>query len=408
MARLLAWDRDFGIFFCTQGLSSVGDAAWGVLIPLYVLQLTRNPLQVSAVAVIEVAAAAALQLPFGALADRHESRRLMLAADTGRLLVTLAVPVVALLHGPVLVTIYAVIVPGAALSALFNGASGSAVPMLVPESERARAYAWQESLESVAWIAGPPLGGLLAVALGTGRALALDAVSFLVSVIGLAALRTRFQPGAGGEPDALMASIRAGIRVMISDRVLRRDQLIWALYSVLGSGIILALLYAGTQGGQTSGSLPATLAVAAYAAGSAVGTLAAGKLSAGALSPWHAAAAGLIASAAGAGLVAVGGTAAILAGAAVFGAGEGFLLITHLTLRARATPDGYFGRVTAIAGLIGQATNGLSMAWIGLALRFAHGTATFAVLGGTLAALSLGVLLSPAVPLPASEPAQAG
>jgi hypothetical protein len=43
MPRLLDWDGDFGIFFCTQGVSNIGDAAWGVLIPLYVLQLTHNP-----------------------------------------------------------------------------------------------------------------------------------------------------------------------------------------------------------------------------------------------------------------------------------------------------------------------------------------------------------------------------
>ena len=54
--RLFQWDRDFGVFFCTQGISNIGDAAWGVLIPLYVLQLTHNPLQVSAIAIIEAVA----------------------------------------------------------------------------------------------------------------------------------------------------------------------------------------------------------------------------------------------------------------------------------------------------------------------------------------------------------------
>ena len=99
MARLLDWNRDFGVFFCTQGISNIGDAAWGVLIPLYVLQVTHNPLQVSAVAVVEVAANALLQFPLSALADRYESRRLMILADLGRMLLTLAVPLVSLLHG---------------------------------------------------------------------------------------------------------------------------------------------------------------------------------------------------------------------------------------------------------------------------------------------------------------------
>jgi Major Facilitator Superfamily len=402
MARLLQWDRDFGVYFCTQGISNIGDAAWGVLIPLYVLELTHNPLQVSAIAVVEVVANALLGIPFGALADRYESRRLMLAADIGRTFLTLAVPAVSLFHGPVLAVIYAVILPDAALSSLFSGASGSAVPKLVPEDQQAKAYAWQESLESVAWVAGPPLGGLLAVAFGAGPALALDSGSFLVSVAGLAAIRTRFAPGADTEPEALAASMRSGLRLMLSDRILRRGQLIWALYSVLGSGIVLGLVYVGTHGGRAGSSLPATLAVAAYAAGSAAGTLAAGKLDEGAASPWYAAAGGLLAAAAGAGLIAVGATAAILAGAAAFGLGEGFLLVVYLTVRARATPDGYFGRITAIAGVSGQVTSGLSMVWLGLALKLVHGTTTFAVLGVALLVLGACVALVPAPPLPAA------
>jgi len=406
LARLLDWNRDFGVFFCTQGISNIGDAAWGVLIPLYVLQLTHNPLQVSAVAVVEVAANALLQLPLGALADRYESRRLMIMSDIGRTLLTLAVPLVSLLHGPVLVAIYAVILPNAALSSLFNGASGSAVPMLVPVNARAKAYAWQESFESVAWVVGPPAGGLLAVAFGTGPALVLDSGTFLVSVVGLAVIRARFSPAAGTAQEGLAASMRAGLRLMISDRILRRDQLIWGLYSVLGSGIVLGLVYVGTHGGKSGGSLVATLAVAAYAAGSAIGTLAAGKLAEEAVRPWYAAAGGLFAAAAGAGIVAVGATATILVGAAAFGLGEGFLLVVHLTVRARATPNGYFGRITGIAGLVGQVTNGLSMVWLGLALRFAHGTTTFLVLGAALLVVGVFVVLSPAVPVPAVTEAE--
>lgn len=403
MARLLDWNRDFGVFFCTQGISNIGDAAWGVLIPLYVLQLTHNPLQVSAVAVVEVAANALLQLPLGALADRFESRRLMIVADIGRTLLTLAVPLASLLHGPALVTIYAVILPNAALSSLFNGASGSAVPMLLPENARAKAYAWQESFESVAWVVGPPAGGLLAVAFGTGPALVIDSASFLVSVVGLAVIRARFTPAAGTAQEGLATSMRSGLRPMISDRILRRDQLVWGMYSVLGSGIVLGLVYVGTHGGKSGGSLVATLAVAAYAAGSAIGTIAAGRLAAGAVNPWYAAAGGLLAAAAGAGLVAIGATAAVLAGATVFGLGEGFLLFVHLTVRAQATPNGYFGR---IAGVAGQVTNGLSMVWLGLALRFAHGTTTFLVLGAALLVVGVFVVLSPAIPLPSVTEAE--
>jgi len=181
---------------------------------------------------------------------------------------------------------------------------------------------------------------------GTGPALIVGSASYLVSVAGLAVLRKRFAPAPHAAAEPLLAAMRSGLRLMARDRLLRRDQLVWALYMALGSGIILGLVYVGSRGG-TGGSLPATLA-----------------------------------------------------GAAAFGLGEGFLLVIHLTLRARATPEGYFGRVTSIAGVIGQAANGVSMAWLGLALRLAHGAVTFAVLGAALLALAAAVALAPAPPLP--------
>jgi MFS family permease len=192
----LRGNRDFVIFFCTQGISNIGDAASGLLIPLFVLQLTHNPLQVSAVAALEIATFIGLRIPFGALSDRHERRRLMLGADLARTALTLAIPVTSALHGPALPVVYAVIVPISAAAALFDSGAGGAVPLLVPEQSRGAAYGLTEGAESVAWVIGPPVGGLLALLVGTGQAIGLDAASFLVSVAGLLAIRSRFEPAA--------------------------------------------------------------------------------------------------------------------------------------------------------------------------------------------------------------------
>jgi hypothetical protein len=174
---------------------------------------------------------------------------------------------------------------------------------------------------------------------GTGKALGLDSVTFLVSIVGLLAIGRRFEPAPDATNEPIWASMRSGLTIMIADRVLRRDQLIWSLYSVLGGSIVLGLVYIGTRGGSGDAVL-ATLAVAAYAAGSAVGTLLAGRF-ANAPSLWLAEAAGLAVAAAGAALLAVGGVPAIIAGGALFGVGEGLVLVFHLTLRAKATPDGW-------------------------------------------------------------------
>ena len=105
-------------------------------------------------------------------------------------------------------------------------------------------------------------------------------------------------------------------------------------------------------------------------------------------------------AAAGAALLAVGGVPAIIAGGALFGLGEGLVLVFHLTLRAKVTPDGYFGRITGIAGMAGQITSGLSMVWLGVVLRFAPGRTAFVVLAAAALALATAVALAPKPPLP--------
>lgn len=388
---MFRWNRDFAIFFCTQGVSNIGDAARNILIPLYVLQLTHEPLQVSAVAALEAVTLAVLRVPLGALSDARERRRLMIVADVARTVLTLAIPLTSVFGGPVLAVIYAVIVPVTAASALFESGAGGAVPQLVPQEDRGMAYAWREGFESLAWVIGPPIGALLATLIGTGGALGIDSATFLVSVIGLVAIRARFEPDAETREQRLWQNTKDGLRLIVTHPVLRRDQIVWGLYSVLGGSIVLGLLYIGSHNGHKDTVL-ASIAVAVYAAGSVGGTMLAG-----AFEPknfWHAMAASLGVAAVGAGLIATEELVAVLVGAALFGFGEGLLLVFHLTLRANATPENFFGRVTGVSGVIGQLAGGLSVVWLGLVLQFAHGRSAFFLLGAGVLVIGLWVALA--------------
>ena len=76
------------------------------------------------------------------------------------------------------------------------------------------------------------------------------------------------------------------------------------------------------------------------------------------------------------------------------------MLVFHLTLRAKATPDGYFGRITGVAGVAGQLTSGLSMVWLGVVLQFAPGRTAFTVLAAATLTLAAAAALAPQPPLP--------
>ena len=84
-------------------------------------------------------------------------------------------------------------------------------------------------------------------------------------------------------------------------------------------------------------------------------------------------------------LIAIGPGPAVLAGALLFGLGEGFFLVVYLALRAELMPDELMGRIGGVTGLLSRAAGAVGVAWMGLALRWLRGPGAF----GLLAALSL-------------------
>ncbi|HYW25066.1 MAG TPA: MFS transporter [Terriglobales bacterium] len=396
MVSLLRRNRDFSIFLVTQGISNLGDSVSAVAVPLLVLQLTRSPAMAAAVALLETVPRLVLQLPAGALVDRWDRRRALLAADVGRGVVTLLVPAAALLHGPVLLVLFAVAVPLSALSSLFGAGFGAITPSLVGREHVQQAYALVEGGESLAWVAGPAVAGVLVGTVGGANALAIDGASFLVSAFGLALIRTPH-----GErvrvPASLVHDMREGLRFLVQTADLRRTQLSWSLYGAIGYGVVIGLVFVGSRGGSAGPAL-ASLAVAAYAAGSLLGTALAGWRRPA--SPSRAVAAGLAVLAAGALLVATGEVFAVPAGGLLFGFGEGYFLVVFLALRAEATPDDLMGRVSSAGSLLSQVAAGIAVAWMGLALQWLGGSGTFALV--TAFAAALAVWMAVARPLPAA------
>ena len=383
MLALLRRHRPFSIFLATQVASNLGDAVTSVVVPLMVLQLTRSPALVAAVALLETIPHLVLKLPFGALLDRRDRRRTMLFADLARAAITLAVPLKVALHGQLLLVLFAVAVPLGVSGCLFGAGFGAITPSLAGRERVAAAYALVEGGESLAWIGGPMLAALLVVTIGGAGALAVDALTFLVSALGLALIPSPARPEAEPRTRSLRAEVMEGLRFLAGNAVLRRAQLSWTLYTAIGcGGVVAGLVYVGSAGGAGRPALSA-LAVAAYAAGSTLGTIAAGWRRPP--SPWLGIAASLAGLAAGAALVATGLVPAVLVGALLFGLGEGFFLVVYLTVRAEATPDELMGRIAGAAGLLGQVAGGVGVAWMGLALQWLGGTAAF----GMLAALAL-------------------
>jgi DHA3 family macrolide efflux protein-like MFS transporter len=380
MIGLLRTHRDFCIFLLTQATSNLGDSVRIVIMPLLVLQLSGSALLVSAMALLETVPYFLFHLPFGALLDRWDRRKAMLLADLGRGILVLSIPVIGLLSGPVLPSLFLIAVPLSILSSIFGAGSGALTPRLVDRGSITQAYSLFEAAESIAWVAGPIIAGALATIFAPANALILDGLSFFVSAIGLMVITVK-PLEKEGEHEPVWTRIVNGLRFLLSVGPLRRIQLYWSIYGVIGYGAIVGLVYVGSEGG-SAGPAFATFAVSSYAFGSLVGTVAAGRPLAKLA---NAIPLSLIAFASGALLVASNWGVAILGGAFLIGAGEGFFLVLYLARRAEVTSDAYMARIATTAALLARIATGISVTWMGLALEWWKGPGAFS----TMALLAL-------------------
>ena len=378
MFRLIKRNARFRVFVLAQCVLNSAEAAGDVIIPLIVLDLTGSATLVSFVVVLEMVPYFVFHLPFGAILDRRDRKRLMILADLGRALLLLLVVIVHFLDGPVLIALFAAAVPFGTLSSVSNAARTAIVPQLVEKTELEGAYGWTEATESVAWIAGPAVAGFTVAMVGVVEALSL--VSAFLAAFALAILFVRIDSRAdvSSSNGSLLRDIREGLVFFLSHARLRTMQLIWTAYGAVGYGVVLGLVYVGS-GGDASDALAASYAVSSYAAGSVLGTLCSGYLR---LRSGNIPACCLIVFSAGAALVAQGGLHFLTSGAFLIGAGEGFLLVLYLSARASHTPDHLMARVVSASALLDKGAGMLAALWIGFSLSLVGGGATFLVIAG--------------------------
>jgi MFS family permease len=375
MLTLLTNNRNFSVFMFTQALSNLGDSVRMVIMPLLVLRLTGSAVYVTAMALLGIVPYFLFQLPFGAHLDQWDRRRTMFLADIGRGLLVLSIPLVWLCHGPVLATLFLATVPLSLLSSIFGAGAGAMTPMLVDRANLTNAYSLFEAAESAAWVAGPAIAGLIATSFGATDALAVDAASFFISASGLISLKIA-PADAEILPGIIWRRVLEGLRFVASQGPLRQIQIYWSLYGIIGYGTVTGLIYAGSHGGASSSPL-GSIAVSAYAAGSLLGTLVAGRQKmAGFI---HAIPLSLLVLAGGGILVATGSASGILTGALLIGAAEGFFLVLYLSQRAKATPHEMMARVGTITELLAGVANGISVTWMGVALEWWSGSGAFSL-----------------------------
>lgn len=225
--------RDFRLLLTAGTISNVGDGIDATALPLLAASLTEDPLLFAGVATASRLPWLLFALQAGALADRLDRRRLMMAVNVVRT-VLLGILGTAVLLGTANVWLLYVVAFGlGSAEVLFDTSAQAFLPRIVERDQLERANGLQMGLETVAnQFVGPPLGGLL-FATAAALPILLDAGTFLVAAGLLALVSARagaaaVRPGEAGAldpaPGADPAAATAGRRTDTAPpRTVRED-----------------------------------------------------------------------------------------------------------------------------------------------------------------------------------------
>jgi MFS family permease len=161
-------------------VSSIGDWLYLVALLVVVYRVSSDPVLLGVVGAARVLPYVLLSIPAGMAADRFDRRRILLATDLARGAIMLVLAYLVGTGGP-LPVIVALAILATCFSTFFGPTIGAYLPSLVrDETELGPANSAWSSLDNLAFIVGPAIGGLLIAASSLEFAFVLNAVSFIV------------------------------------------------------------------------------------------------------------------------------------------------------------------------------------------------------------------------------------
>jgi MFS family permease len=243
--RPARFSRDFAIFWSVQSLSELGNGFALVAVPLLVLQITGSVVQMGLLTATASVASLGTGLVAGALVDHLDRRRLLMLCEGARLVLYGLIPLVWLVS-PQLWLLYVVMALAAVFNLIFQTGYVTVVPALVDRAQITTANSRLETANATALIVGPMLAGAVTGLFGPVAAIAVNAATFGISLLGLALIRLRPMPGrwapAMGWRD-LRDGFVSGVRFIARHPVLRSLTLLLTLITFMSLGLVDVLIY---------------------------------------------------------------------------------------------------------------------------------------------------------------------
>ena len=241
-AGILSRSPGFAALVVARAVSVVGDGIGTLALVLHV-QADRGTGTAVGLLLLAASLPRLLSPLTGTLADRVDRRAVLAAGELGQG----ALLLVAVLWLPPLPVLLALLLAKATIVTASEAAGASAVPSLVDDADLPAANAVLGGLRQGGEVLGPLLGGLIVAAGGVRAGLAVDALTFLLSVPLLLRLPRLPPPetvaGAGVGADAL-----AGLRYILGQPLVRNLTIAFFLIGLTAGDDVALPFLAGDLG----------------------------------------------------------------------------------------------------------------------------------------------------------------
>jgi MFS family permease len=395
--ELLRRNNGFRLLFLATLGSLLGTWLATIALTVEIYDRTHSGTWVSALLIAIFLPAVAVGLVAGPLLDRLERRRLMVAADGLRALVFVALPFV---HGPVWIVVLAGL--SGFGNAIFRPAVNAALPNLVDEGDLERGNALFQTVENIAWAAGPVLGGIIVASSGTHIAYWINAASFVFSAFMISRIPAGKLQAAAAISRGHLRDLADGLAVVRRSRALKTVIVAWSI-AMIGSACVDVGEIVLAKDSFNAGDFGFGLLFGSGGLGLAIGSLGGGMLaerrSIGRLYGLS-----IILIAVGYGAAAVAPNVWVAAVCfAVAGTGNGAAALYNVLFIQRGVEDAFRGRAFTIAMSITYAVLGLAMAGAGplttaLGGRWIYGIGAVAYAVAGLVGLALAPRIGPTAP----------
>ena len=390
--------RDMRLLVAGTVVSGLGTQATLVALPYQLYVETHSAFLTGLLGAVELGPLVSMALLGGALADRHDRRRLLLLDQAALVLTAGGLALGAFAGSPPVALLYVLGGLLAGFAAVQNVIRSAILPNLVAPGLINPALALNFGLTQLTYVVGPGLGGLMIGLFGVGAAYSVQAVTCLAMVAAAAAMTP--QPPIGsvdaGPREPVLRAIAEGLRFVRGNPALLGSFAIDLLAMTFGmpralfAVLSVSVYHAGAEGtGLLYASVAAGATVAALTTGWIVHARRLGRITIYAVAAWGAAIA--LAGLAGSLWIA----AALLAAA---GAADSVSAVCRSAINQSVTPDRLRGRMSSVFMLV--VASGPRLGDVEAGTAAALGGVRFSVVSGGLACVAgvgLVVLAFPAL-----------